>query len=163
MNWKKIILMESFLEQVKLLLPVVGFDYFETTSKSTTNLIPVPDVLDLQDSPIFYMNKFNTDAYAQKINDNFVVLKDSIARNDYVDSFSTTYKSLREQLIKEGKLSYDNLRSKLIFTEDVSFNSPTAAAAIIGGGNLSGRVTFKIKNTEITYGEWDSIVELLKE
>ena len=148
--------MESFLEQVKLLLPVVGFNYFEVTPKSTNTLFYKQiKSAETEDSPVFYMNAFNTNAYARRIEGKFVVLKDSIARKISIDSFADTYKKLRIRLIAEGKLSYDPLRSKLIFTQDVSFKSSTAAAAVISGGNISGRTAFKIKDTNVTYGEWE--------
>ena len=145
---------EFFLEHIKLILSVVGFNYFKVTPKPINNLISAQDKFALLNKPLFYMNTFDTDAYGQKVDDKFIVLKDSIARNRCVDSFADTYKKLRIRLIREGKLKYDSLRSKLIFTQDVTFNSPTAAAAIIGGSNLSGRTTFKIKDTNVTYGDW---------
>ena len=147
--------MESFLEQVKLILPVVGFNYFVSTPRNTNNLLFFPQERSAsQAAPLFYMNALNTHAYARHIDDKFVVLKDSLARKRCVDSFADTYRKLRDKLIKEGKLTYDSLQSKLIFTEDVSFKSPTAAAAVISGGNVSGRITFRIKDTNVTYSDW---------
>lgn len=147
---------EAFLQQVMLLFPVVGFNYFNIAPKSTNAWSSkATKALAAEDSPIFYMNTFDTSAYAQKIDGKFVVLKDSIARHRTIESFADTYRKLRLQLIAEGKLSYDPLSSKLIFTQDVPFNSSTAAAAVVGGGNLSGRTTFKIRDTNVTYGEWD--------
>lgn len=70
---------ESFLEQVKLLLPVVGFDYFKATPKLTNTLFSKQTkVVEGEDSPVFHMNTFDTDAYAQRIKGKFVVLKDSV-------------------------------------------------------------------------------------
>ena len=148
--------MESFLDLVKLILPVVGFDYFMATPKTTDNILFFPQEKSaVQDLPLFYMNVLNTEAYAKKIDGKFVVLKNSIARNHCVNSFADTYRKLRNKLIKEGKLSYDNLQKKLIFSEDVLFNTPTAAASVIAGSNLSGKTCFKIKDTNLCYGDWD--------
>lgn len=147
--------MEFFLDEVKLILSVVGFNYFAATPKTTDNLLFFPqEESAVQNSPLFYMNILNTDAYAKIIDGKFVVLKDSLARNRCVDSLADTYRKLRDRLILEEKLTYDSLRSKLIFTQDVYFNSPTSAAAVTSGSNLSGRTCFKIKDTNVTYGAW---------
>ena len=148
--------MGYFAEQIELLLPIVGFNYFEAATEinKKSNIVYFPQKFIPQDSPVFHMNTLETDAYAQKIDGKFIVFKDSVARNRCVNSFAETYKQLRERLIKEGKLSFDRMKNQLVFTQDVSFKSATAAAAVIGGGNLSGRATFKIINTNTTYGEW---------
>ncbi|MGL6343771.1 MAG: DUF4357 domain-containing protein, partial [Waterburya sp.] len=143
---------ESFLEHIRLLLSVVDFNYFESREKLAKE---VKVITEYSDSPVFYMNSFDTDAYARQIDNKFVVLKNSIARDYCMNSIAVTYENLRKQLIQEGKLMLDSLSAKLIFTEDVIFKSPTAAASVIAGGNLSGKKTFKIKDTDITYADWD--------
>lgn len=144
---------ESFLEHIRLLLPVVDFNYFELREKLQGKERKV--LTEYSDSPVFYMNSLDTDAYARQIDNKFVVLKNSIARDYCMNSIAVTYGNLRKQLIQEGKLMLDSLSAKLIFTEDVIFKSPTAAASVIAGGNLSGKKTFKIKDTDITYADWD--------
>jgi predicted GIY-YIG superfamily endonuclease len=144
---------DSFLEQIRLLLSVVDFNYFESREKLQANELKV--LTEYNDSPVFYMNSLDTKAYARQIDNKFVVLKNSIARDYCINSIAVTYGNLRRQLIQEGKLMLDSLSAKLIFTQDVIFKSPTAAASVIAGGNLSGKKTFKIKDTDITYGDWD--------
>jgi hypothetical protein len=144
---------ESFLEHIRLLLSIVDFNYFESREKLQAKELKVQT--EHSDPPVFYMNSLDTDAYARQIDNKFVVLKNSIARDYCINSIAVTYGNLRRQLIQEGKLMLDSLSTKLIFTEDVIFKSPTAAASVIAGGNLSGKKTFKIKDTDITYADWD--------
>lgn len=48
--------------------------------------------------------------------------------------------AIRQQLVRDGRLQLAD--SKLIFTCDVPFNSPSEAASIIWGCNLNGRKAF---------------------
>ena len=147
--------MEFYLKSIRLLLPLVRFDYFEVAKKTVSNYVAFKSNNAIEDSPIFHLNKFNVNVYAQKINDKFVILKDSTARNYSVDSFYDRYKELREDLISEGKLSYDRHSSKLIFTQDVVFSTCTSATSVLLGRNSSGKKYFKIEGTNVTFKEWE--------
>ena len=41
-----------------------------------------------------------------------------------------------------------------VFSENVSFASPSAAAAIVAAGNRNGRVYWKIEGANTTYADW---------
>jgi len=74
----------------------------------------------------------------------FIILKGSCAVNDAQVQTSLAEKpkrvSLRKELIATGKMV--NKAEKYIFTEDVTFNSPSEAASIVWGSNLNGRKVF---------------------
>ncbi len=42
----------------------------------------------------------------------------------------------------------------LEFVEDVPFASPSAAAAVVYGGNMNGRAAWKLLSTGQSYGDW---------
>jgi hypothetical protein len=61
---------------------------------------------------------------------------------------------LRDQLIEAGKLQQGENSNLLHFTENVSFNSPSAASAVILDSNDNGRTSWKVEQTGQTYQEW---------
>lgn len=74
-----------------------------------------------------------------------IVLKGSRA---LTESYSVnTYAGLREQLIDEGRLVKESGSQYLLFAEDVTFKSPSAAAAVILNRNANGRTEWKIRSS----------------
>jgi hypothetical protein len=98
-------------------------------------------------------NPVGTGARAQEIDGEFVVLKGSTARKQGIPSW-TSYKALRDQLVQEGKLADGPNPSLYAFTEDVPFNSPSAAAAVVFGGNQRGPVVWRTEDGSRTYRDW---------
>lgn len=132
--------MEFFLTQVQMLMPVLGFSFTQPPPTQASEAISVTGgakVNDQETSVEFYMNPVGTKATAQEINGEFVVLKGSTARKENVAG--VTYKPLRDQLIQDEKLVSDEHSDFFVFVEDVSFSSPSAAAAVVYGGNQNGR------------------------
>ncbi len=147
--------MEFFLAQIQLLLPVLGFNFAQPAPTPKAKSSPEGQGSETSEDapPIFRMSPVGTDARAQEINNEFVVLKGSTARKQGLSSW-TSYKPLREQLMQDGELVEDEGQADLlIFTEDVSFSSPSAAAAVVFGGNQNGRLTWKTERNK-TYAEW---------
>ena len=142
--------MESFLEQVLLILPILGLSFAK----------PTPGSQETQpDSPTFEYNSVGTHATAQEIDGEFVVFKGSTARKQGTASWKS-YKSLRDQLVKEKKL-IDLSKEYYQFSENVGFASPSAAAAVVYAGNQNGRKKWKLKGTRKTYKQWQE--ELLEQ
>lgn len=154
--------MEFFLDQIKMLLPVLGFFFVQPTPipQSKPGLKGENDEtqknesgLQSQDaSPLFYMSPVGTYAIAQEIDNEFVVSEGSTARKEGIPSW-TSYRALREQLLQDGKLAEDEQPDLLAFTESVSFSSPSAAAAVVFGGNQNGRKAWKTEEGK-TYAKW---------
>src|SRR5205814_1179692 len=116
--------MEFFLGQVQMVLPVLGFTFTQQ----------LPAVLSSTSSPLFMMNPVNTSATAREVDGEFIVLKGSTTRKQGVESWAT-YRTLRDQLVQEGKLVDAGRDGLLVFNQDVGFSSPSAAAAVVYGGN----------------------------
>ena len=134
--------MEFFLAQVQLVLPVLGFTFTQPRPATGTEATATPGG---PPSPIFVMNPVGTSARAQEIDGEFVVLKGSTARKQGIASW-TSYKALRDQLVQEGKLADGPDPSLYVFTEDVPFNSPSAAAAVVFGGNQRGPLVWRTED-----------------
>jgi hypothetical protein len=136
--------MEFFLDQVILMLPILGLQFAKSIPTSQENT---------KERPTFVYNGVGTKATAQEIDGEFVVFKGSTARKKGTPSWRS-YKSLRDQLIKEGKLVGSAKKDYYVFNEDVAFASPSAAAAVIYAGNQNGRKTWKLKGSNKTYRQW---------
>jgi hypothetical protein len=140
--------MEFFLGQLQMVLPVLGFTFTQPLPSTLPGGTGGPGT-----SPLFVMSPVGTAATAQEVNGEFIVLRGSTARKHGVDSW-TTYKGLRDQLVAEGKLADGRADDLLVFTEDVPFSSPSAAAAVVYGGSQRGTTAWKVKDTNQTYLQW---------
>lgn len=107
-------------------------------------------------SPTFILSTGSVVAQAQKINGQFVVLKGSGAYKDDSPSLPSYDRKTRAQLLAEGKLAADLQNGELVFTQNVSFNSPSSAGAAICGYKVSGPQYWKVKGTNQTYGDWQA-------
>ncbi|MEQ9379436.1 MAG: DUF4357 domain-containing protein, partial [Pirellulales bacterium] len=142
--------MEQFLDQLALALPVLGFNFIQPRPKDSE--MAAQSGKDV--SPVFVMTRRGVNATAQEIDGEFGVRRGSTARKEEYASW-TNYRSLRRGLIDEGKIEPSpNDPAMLIFADDVVFNSPSAAAAVVYGGNANGRTEWKVDRTGQTYGDW---------
>jgi hypothetical protein len=136
--------MEYFLDQLKLVLPVLGFDFLRPPATKG-------DPPDPTKSPTLTMADVGAQATAREIAGRFVVLKGSTARRQGTPAWDA-YIGLRDGLVDQQKLVPQD--DKLfVFAEDVEFNSPSAAAAVVAAANRNGRVTWKLPGGK-TYAEW---------
>lgn len=143
--------MEYFLEQIQMILPVLGFTF----------AIPLPAITAIPStessnfaSPIFSFNYAGTSAKAQEINGEFIVFGGSTARKLNTPSLAESYIHIRESLFKEGKFKDSENSEYWVFTQNVPFLSPSTAANIVGGASLNGRTNWKVKDTGQTYAQW---------
>lgn len=134
--------MEYFLEQMKLILPVMGFKFLiSSTVKSNT-------VLEQNNKPeVHERYKIKSSSYSaimKETDQGFIVEKGSVAKKELSPSCTETYRNMRKRLLETNVLI--NYEDKLIFTEDTVFNSPSAASNMILGRNSNG-LTEWITNT----------------
>jgi hypothetical protein len=153
--------MEYFLEQIQMLLPVLGHTFAS----------PLPNLRNAQNSPssqsaspVFYINFAGVNASAQEVNNEFVILKDSTMRKSDVPSLSDSYRQIRNQLYNDGKLADSPDENYWVFTQDVPFSSPSTAASVVTGTGLNGRDHWKLKGSGKSYKEWlEAQVEQVQE
>jgi hypothetical protein len=128
--------MEEFLEKIRQLLPVLGFEL----------LTPVASKEPPSSTDVLRTEIKGVSAMGQRTPTGFVVFKGSQAvltprpaASQYVPFVLAT----RDALLKEGTLVPKG--DRLVFTRDVEFSSPSAAAAIVHGGSANGLIAWKDK------------------
>jgi hypothetical protein len=147
--------MEYFIEQIKLLLPVLGLTFalpLSTLAKNQDKLKQTPEIQ--IESPLFKMTYSGAEAYAQEINNEFIVFKDSTIRKRETPSLGKATSEKRNKLLKENKLIQSQHKDYWTLTENLAFGSPSPAAYFVGGAKLNGRVEWKIKDSNQTYADW---------
>lgn len=124
--------MEEFLMQVPFLLGVLGHRVLDPIAKASST----PD----GQLRFTYAVK-EAKARGVVTDEGFVVLKGSTALKGMTESMTPGWIAIKNELISAGKLS--DKEGLLAFTDDVLFNSPSAAAAIVYGNNVNGRMMWK--------------------
>ncbi|WP_234698839.1 GIY-YIG nuclease family protein [Poriferisphaera corsica] len=141
--------MGHFIEMVKMMLPGLGFNMLQPRIDGNKE-----DIVQLARRATFVMTDVGTDAKAKEIDGEFVVLKGSTARKKGTKGWDS-YVLLRDKLVSDGKLSVIK-NGFYEFTENVAFSSPSAAAAVVAARNTNGRMSWRLANGAMTYGEWKS-------
>lgn len=146
--------MEYFINQVKIVLPVLGVNLLRSTSQPITPSAGIPP--SAIESPVFILSsKAGAAATAQEIDGEFTVRAGSRARRQWIGT-ETSYKKLRIQLEVDGTLRPVEDDLYMEFPEDYVSSSPSAASAVILGRNSNGRLEWKVQDTLVSYGDWQS-------
>ncbi len=126
--------MEVFLARIRQLLPVLGSDILTPM---------VQPAVKAQPGGVLFCRMKGAEARGQRTTNGFVVLNGSTAvleQRPSAESYPYVV-AQRKQLIADGTLiERDGL---LVFTKDVEFSSPSAAAAVIHGGSANGLIAWK--------------------
>lgn len=151
--------MEYFIEQIRLVLPVLGLDYLrETPAPSSTDADTLTATPSRHVSPLFELahKKSGAQAQAQEIDGDFVVFKGAKMVSDWkqASTASQGYAKLHQQLLTNGKLIIPPDQSLAVHQADVAFSSPSAASAVILGRADNGRISWRVKGSSITYAAW---------
>ena len=151
--------MERVLDEIEVLLPVLGFDVLrpagqETVAEKSARQTEPGLTPPLASSEhIFTFTESGTSARASEISDEFVVLEGSLARQAETPSCSDSIRRRRAQLIGDGRLvPADN--GFLRFVADTAFDSPSGAGGVVYGGSINGRRYWKLASTGQSYGDW---------
>ncbi len=149
--------MEYFVEQAKIVLPVLGVNIFRAPTMAPAVANP-ETVARRSESPVFEMTlrKFGITARAREVDGEFTVLEGSGARLTWTGAESHSYTSLRSKLEQDGTLVSSPDGSSMRFARNHVFASPSAAAAIVAGRSANGRKEWVIEGQPTTYGEWET-------
>src|ERR1051325_10648802 len=126
--------MEVFHSRIQQLLPVLGSDLLIPIAQSSAN--PPP-------GGVLFCRIKGAEARGQRTADVFVVFRESTAvleERPSTESYPYVV-TQRKQLIADGTLIQKN--GLLVFTKDVQFSSPSAAAVVIHGGSANGLIAWK--------------------
>jgi hypothetical protein len=130
--------METFLENVRLLLPTLGVNVFPSAAPGSSAIPKGALVLELAWE--------DARADCAVIDGQFVVQAGSTARVKEVESLGVGSKATRKTLRDEGVLVPDTSNPTLLkFTQSYAFDSPSAAAGVVSGTGLNGRTAWKVK------------------
>jgi hypothetical protein len=134
--------MEYFIQQLDIVLPVVAFDILRPTPEHGG--APAPGQQSTGNTALV-LSPRQAPGLAKAIESDgeITVLAGSKAMQE--EYASNSYAPLRQQLIDDGRLapSADGA-NYLVFTQDVPFKSPSAAASVVLNRNSNGRFEWKL-------------------
>ena len=145
--------MAFFLEQIRTVLPVLGFDFLRTLARPSSPDSPQA-AAPVSRSPVFTLElaRSGISAQGQEIDGEFFVLQGSKARAQWVGT-DGGYKTLYQQLLTEGVLLPEGAE-QLVFSRDYAFSSPSAAAAVVSGRSANGRTSWLVQGSRQSYAAW---------
>jgi hypothetical protein len=126
--------MEYFLEQIELILPVMGFNFLISSTISSKQESSNPENLVIHET--YYIKTKTFNAKMIETDQGYIVAKGSQAKKTLSNSCTDTYINMRRKLV-ETKIMVES-GDDLIFAEDTVFNSPSAASNMILGRNSNG-------------------------
>lgn len=144
--------MAFFVEQIKTVLPVLGFNFLKQT---TTHQIIKEKQSESFEAFEMFINLHNIRAQAKEIDEDFVVLKGSQTKSTWSKKSSGSYQKLFESLL-ETRVLESSSDDKNIFTQDYVFSGPSAAAAIVSGQEANGRKRWIHRISGLNYGDWQT-------
>jgi hypothetical protein len=127
--------MEVFLSRIRQVLPVLGSDVLAPIAGSARPA---------QSQPMLFCKIKDAEAKGRRTEGGFVVFAESTAVLKVRPSAESQYPNtitVRSRLIQEGTLVEKG--GAYVFTKDVEFSSPSAAAAAIHGGSANGLTAWK--------------------
>jgi len=144
--------MEFFLAQIQVVLPVVGIDFLRDHARPSEESVAQPSSSDGVELHL-KSDLHGIEAWASERDGEVTVFSGSTASTKE-DFANNTYAALRGQLIADGRLKLSEDGSVYLFSDDVFFKSPSAAAAVIFNRNANGRESWKLKGSSMTLKEW---------
>lgn len=128
--------LDYFLEQIKLILPLMGFKFL--IPSTITNEIAKNDVEEQRQ--LFYVKSPTIKAQMYQSEKGFVVLKGSQAKKTMAPAVSDNYKALQQKLIETELLVSKGTYFE--FTQDTIFSTPSSAANVVLGRQTPGPITW---------------------
>ena len=133
------------------MFPVLGMNFLQPKPVYDQTVIAAES-----DSPRFVMREGEKQAFAVEMAGGFVVLDGSFVRKEGPQSWTDfpSYRALRDGLVEDGTLAQSDDPDYYVFSENISFASPSAAATVVAAGNRNGRTNWKVEGTNQTYANW---------
>lgn len=148
--------MESFLEELRLVLPVIGFDYLR--KPNVTPAAPLENKVPAQFFSLSHPKK-GISARAIEVDGEFVLLSGSTGSLNESQSFDEARQAFRHKVFETGRaIKVDSNVFRVV--EDIAFSSPSAAAVFLFGTSRNGRTDWFLEGEPTSYGTWkDALVE----
>lgn len=151
--------LEGFVQFLALIMPAIGCPLFSFPDAihTGTKRPERPEVpLMIGQETHFALVKGAARGVGYLRDGAFWVRKGSTARMEEYSSLREGYRKARRVLLDRSILVRDEGRGLLVFMQDVPFNSPSDAAAVIGTTSLNGRKEWKVIGTNETFAEWEA-------
>jgi len=144
--------MEQFLANLRIILPVIGLDMLKPQPRAVTQTAKPVDERTTGDVQFEIRHNSGVQATAVEEDGEFIVLEGSeaLTGTGYVQQ---SYGGLKEKLVADGVL-IPHGTDRLRLAKPWSFNSLSAAAAIVLDRNSNGRIEWKVKGSKQTYHDW---------
>jgi len=144
--------MEQFLANLRIVLPVIGLDMLKPQPRAVTQSSTPIEERTVDEVQFEIRHKSGVQATAVEEDGEFIILEGSEALTDtgYVKQ---SYDGLKQRLIDNGIL-VPLSATKFRFARPWSFNSPSAAAAVVLDRNSNGRNEWKVKGSKQSYHDW---------
>ena len=139
--------MEFFLDQIKLILPLMGFSFLIPSVISSNNA--EDNLPSSEEAELYSMKTKSLQATMKEVDSSYVVISGSEVRSTISKSFGQ-YLKKRKKLIEEGIIA--EKKGKLVFTKNTIFNSVSTAASLILGRYANGNTEW-INSRGQTYKE----------
>jgi predicted GIY-YIG superfamily endonuclease len=152
--------MEFFIDQIRLILPVLGLDFLREAPQASalSATVQTDTPTSAPTGTLFTLDhkKTGLHAEAREIDGDFILLKGSrtVAQWKQESTKDQGYAKQFNKLIADGTLQPDANSDWLMLSEDVAFSSPSAAAAVVVGRSANGRIEWKVTGTQQTYAAW---------
>ncbi|MFM1862954.1 MAG: hypothetical protein RLZ26_1476 [Pseudomonadota bacterium] len=146
--------MESFLENVLMVLPAIGIDLFVNRTRPSERRLSAEH----PQSPQFMLRlgKHGVSARTVVEDGEFIVQAGSTARPVWMNRKleGTGYARLHAELIAKGILAVEGEVAR--FTQSYGFSSPSAAAAVVSGRPANGLTEWKLALDGRSYKAWEA-------
>ena len=123
--------MEEFIENAKLLMSAMGHKLLEPISGSKQTQVSIPKFH-------FELNNGEVSANGYPTSEGFVVLKGSKITPNNASSVTRGVINKKKELYSEGVVDENN-----VFTRDWLFSSASAAAVVVAGYSINGKIAWK--------------------
>ncbi|WP_282602378.1 DUF4357 domain-containing protein [Paracoccus sp. PARArs4] len=143
--------MEGFIEELELILPVIGIHLLRRPRVRA----PQPAIV-AEPAPRFVLvhEGRGIDAVATEEEGEFVLLAGSRGSLHRGPSFHDHIALLRDQAVESGRAVAEEDGLRLV--EDIAFSSPSAAAVFLFGTSRNGRTDWLVEGGAETYGAFNT-------
>jgi len=149
--------MDEFVDQTKTLSGALGWDLFREMRGRPIEPTPVghdhPETSTVSSPRFLFQGKGFSAEMELGLSGSFVVKSGSKARTRTTRTIPQGTSALRDTLLDKGVLHQE--ADSLVFTSDYSFNSASAAAAVVTGASANGRILWKLSDGR-TYADWEA-------
>lgn len=135
--------METYLENVLPMFPLVAVSVFEAAESPATTepSLDIQSELTVEDRSVrLRLNTQLTQAEGEDNSRGFLVFEGAVGRRER-KVMIPGYEQLRDRLVQEGILVEEGEHIRLL--KSYLFDSPSAAASVLSGGNKNGRTEWR--------------------